>query len=90
MKEREVTIASLANAVGVSPKTAAEWRGLNGRIPRDLSVIRKLSQYFNCSTHFLLFGEEDKEQLFEEFLDNDVITYQITIRKIRKAKQDEA
>lgn len=89
MSERNVTTSMLAQSIGFSKKTIQEWLGPQGRVPRDLSAIKKLSEFFDCSTHFILFGEEDPRlQKNEAFSGAEVHTgtYEITIKKVSKEK----
>jgi transcriptional regulator with XRE-family HTH domain len=59
LDKRRLTVRELAEALGVPQKTAQEWIGPKGRTPRKLEVLKQLASFFDCSVHFLLFGEED-------------------------------
>ena len=58
-EKRRVSLSELAEALEIPYKTVAFWVGGNSLTPRDPSALIKLSRFFECSTHFLLFGEED-------------------------------
>ena len=86
MTERHLSVATLARAINCPPKTVQEWLGPHGRVPRDLEVLKRLAECFKCSTHMLLFGEEDPRGLIGEMLDKTEIhtgIYEITIKKVK-------
>jgi transcriptional regulator with XRE-family HTH domain len=92
MASRGVSASKVAKAIGVSPKTIHEWLGNDGRVPRDLNVIRKLAEYFGCSTHFLLFAEEDPRSFLGEILSKTEIhsgLYEISIKRVTTKKLKE-
>jgi hypothetical protein len=63
--------------------------GSDARMPRDPSVLKKLSEFFDCSVHFLLFGTEDPKSLIGEILDKTEIhtgMYEITVKRIKTKK----
>ena len=85
MKTRNLSGRKLAEDLMVPYRTVQEWIGPGSRMPRDSENIRKLAEYFQCSTHFLLFGVEDPRSLIGEILDKTEIhtgLYEITIRKV--------
>ena len=86
MSERNLSVSQLAKAINCPSKTVQEWLGPHGRIPRDLDVLKRLAQHFHCSTHALLFGEEDPRGLIGEILEKTEIhtgLYEITIKKVK-------
>lgn len=86
MSERNLSVSHLAKAINCPPKTVQEWLGPHGRIPRDLDVLKRLAQFFNCSTHSLLFGEEDPRGILGDILEKTEIhtgLYEITIKKVK-------
>src|ERR1700692_4880246 len=86
MVERNLSVSKLAKAINCPTKTVQEWLGPHGRIPRDLNVIKRLSEYFNCSTHTLLFGEADPRGVIHEILEKTEIhtgVYEVTIKKVK-------
>ena len=87
MADRGVSASKVAVAIGVSPKTIHEWLGGDGRVPRNLGAIRKLAEYFQCSTHFILFGEEDPRSILGDILTKTEIhtgLYEITVKRVTK------
>jgi len=58
LKQKDVTIAQLARATGISAKTIYQW--LNGQKPRDLNQVKKVADYFGVSIDFLAFGIQSK------------------------------
>lgn len=85
MKERRISGRSLAKEIGVPYKKLQEWLGPGARMPRDPEVLKKVSDYFNVTIHFLLFGEEEPRSLIGEFLDKTEIHtgfYEITVKRV--------
>jgi transcriptional regulator with XRE-family HTH domain len=86
MADKNVSISKLAKDIDVSAKTVQEWVGKTGRVPRNLDSIKKLSEYFDVSVHFLLFGEEDNRNIINDILEKTEIhtgLYEITIKKVK-------
>ena len=89
MKQRPISTRSLAKKLNIPYKTVQEWIGADARMPRDPSILKKLSGFFDCSIHFLLFGEEDPKSFIGEILEKTEIhtgLYEISIRKIKTKK----
>ena len=90
MIEKNLSAPKLAKAINCPPKTVQEWLGPHGRVPRDLDALKKLAEYFECSTHSLLFGEEDPRSPFAEILEKTEIhcgLYEISIKKVNRGGQ---
>ncbi|MEN0059634.1 MAG: helix-turn-helix transcriptional regulator [Bdellovibrio sp.] len=90
MSERNLSVSQLAKAINCPSKTVQEWLGPHGRVPRDLEVLKRLAQHFNCSTHSLLFGEEDPRGILGDILEKTEIhtgLYEITIKKVKTGVQ---
>lgn len=87
MKSRNLSAGELSKAIDIPSKTIQEW--LNDRMPRNPEAIKKIANYFNCSTHFVLFGEEDPKSMLSDLLNKTEIhsgLYQITISKVIEKK----
>lgn len=87
MADKRVSISILAKDLAVPAKTVQEWVGKGGRVPRNLESIKKLSEYFDVSVHYLLFGEEDTRNIINDILEKTEIhtgMYEITIKKVRQ------
>lgn len=85
MEQRNLSAAKLGKAIKVSPKTILEWMDKGGRMPRDPNHIRSLCDYFQVSTHQLLFGEDDPRSSIGTFLDKTEIhtgTYEVSIKRV--------
>jgi transcriptional regulator with XRE-family HTH domain len=85
MKERKISGRSLAKELDVPYKTLQEWLGPGARMPRDPEVLKKVSDYFRVSVHYLLFGVEDQRSLIGEILDKTEIhtgLYEITVKRV--------
>lgn len=90
MAGKGISASAMARAIGVSAKTVHEWLGAEGRVPRDLDAVKHLGEYFNCSTHYLLFGEEDPKSIISDILNKTELhtgLYEITIRKVTTKKE---
>jgi hypothetical protein len=74
----------LAEAIGQPQKSVQEWV-TNDRLPRDLSVVKKMAEALRCSTHRVLFGEDDAASLLTSVFEKTEIhtgLYEITIKKV--------
>ncbi len=86
MKQKNLSVRTLSKQINTPYKTVQEWVGTNSRMPRDPEVLRKLSEFFNCSVYYLLFGKEDPKSLIGEILEKTEIhtgMYEITIKKVK-------
>ncbi len=86
LQSRNLTVAQLARALGLPAKTVTEWVGDGGRTPRNTEHLKKLADYFGCTIHFLLFGEEDPRSVIGNLLDKTELhtgLYEITIRRVK-------
>ncbi len=89
-RDRGIPINELARRISVSSTTVHEWIGKSGRLPRNPDHLKKLSDFFNVSLEFLLFGEEQNSSL-EAFLQKSEIhtgLYEITIKKVSQKNGD--
>lgn len=85
MRSRNLTPSTLAAKLGESVKTVREWIGAKGRMPRNPEVLKKLSEVFNVSLHYLMFGEEDPKSLVAQILEKTELhtgLYEISIKKV--------
>lgn len=57
-EEKEITQKELGNIIGVSDRVIGYYES-NDRFPKEESVLRKISEYFDVSTDYLL-GKTDK------------------------------
>jgi len=95
--QRRVSLSQLARDIKIPYKTVAFWVGGNSLTPRDPSALTKLSSYFGCSTHFLLFGEEDPHYITKPRDISEPLSklnfhageYHVTIKKIRTKNPQE-
>lgn len=87
MRKRNLTVRSLSKALDVPLKTAQEWAGPTGRLPRNPEALKKLANHFSVSIHYLLFGEDDPQSLLSEVLEKTELhsgLYEIVIRKVKQ------
>ena len=84
-KQKEISTNDLARRIAIPRATVHEWIGSSGRMPRDPEHLKKLCDFFNVSSAYLLWGEEEKTTSLDELISKtDIHTgmYQITIQKI--------
>lgn len=89
LKRRNLSVRELAKAIGEPVATVNEWVDSKDRIPRNATVIRKIVEFFDISTHELLFGEPDPRSLVGEIIEKTEIhagVYEITVRKVKSLK----
>lgn len=94
-EQKGISLSQLARAIKVPYKTVAFWVGGNSLTPRDPSILTKLGKYFGCSTHFLLFGEEDAHyltlqcQISEPLrkIDFQAGEYHVTVKRVQPKKE---
>ena len=69
LTENDTTVAQLARATKISSKTIYSW--INGQSARDLDSLKNVSDHFNVSLDYLVFGIDEKNQkkTFVEFQD---------------------
>jgi len=87
MTKKRVGVTELAKAINEPVKTVQEWVGSGARTPRKLEKIKKVAEFFNVSTHFLLYGEEDPRSGIGILLEKTEIhtgLYEIVIRKVKE------
>lgn len=62
---RNISQVALANHLGVTKQSVSNWE--NNNILPSLDMLKKIAQYFSCSTDYLL--ELDNEKFFIETTD---------------------
>ena len=62
---RNISQVALANNLGVTKQSVSNWE--NNNILPSLDMLKKIAQYFSCSTDYLL--ELDDERLYIETSD---------------------
>jgi len=86
LKKKNLSVSRFAKEINTAQKTVDDWIKHPDRIPRDTKTLKRISEYFGCSTHFLLYGEEDAKSLLGEILERTEIhsgLYQITIERVK-------
>lgn len=90
LKEKNLSVRQFAKKIGVSPKTAQEWVGKEGRFPNSPDILKDISDLFDVSLHDLLFGEPDPREMIGAILEKTEIhtgLYEITIKKVKEKKR---
>lgn len=90
MKERNLSARELAKRTGLAQKTVSDWVGEGASFPRDPEQLKKLADFFECSIHKLLFGEEDpRGSVLDEVLKKTELhtgLYEISIKRVDTKK----
>lgn len=85
INKKNMSIRQFAQAIDVSPKTAQEWVGKEGRFPSSPEIIKKIADLFEVTVHELLYGAPDPRELISSILEKTEIhtgLYEITVKKI--------
>jgi len=80
---RRLTVKEVSIATGVPASTLVEWK--TNRSPRNLEQVREVARLLGVSMHFLLFGEEDRDEPLQRILKEDLFvgTFEITLRRVQ-------
>lgn len=86
LKHRRMTLKEVSKATSVPASTLSEW--LNNRSPKNPDQVRKVAQYLGVSLHYLLFGEEDREEPISKLIKEDLFngTFEINIKRVISSK----
>lgn len=80
-KEKKLTQESLAEKLGVTPKTISRWE--NGNYMPDISLLKPLSEELGITLNDLISGEKvDKEHYQEKLEENIISTIDYTSKKV--------
>lgn len=86
-KERDITQADLAKAVGVTTSSIGMYE--TGVRNPSYDVIVKLAKYFNVSTDFLLGNTVNDIEELPDFEEEDTSELKILFDKIRDLSEDD-
>jgi transcriptional regulator with XRE-family HTH domain len=83
LDEQRLTLKAVSKGAGVPATTIAEWS--NNRSPKNLLHAQRVAAFLGVSLHFLLFGEEDREEPLMKLLKEDVFsgTFEINVKRVR-------
>lgn len=81
--DQRFTLKEISRSSGVPASTIAEWT--NNRAPKNPIQVQKVAAFLGVSLHFLLFGEEDREEPIQKLFKEDVFsgTFEISIKRVR-------
>ena len=86
MHEHDLTAAQLARATKIAPQTINNW--LSGQEPRGLGQLKAVSDYFDVSVDYLVYGKEEKikeKEMIEEYQDEiNAGTFEVVLRRVKK------
>ena len=84
--KKNMSVRQFAQAIDVSPKTAQEWVGKEGRFPSSPEILKKIADFFEITVHELLYGTPDPREFLGSILEKTEIhtgLYEITVRKVK-------
>jgi transcriptional regulator with XRE-family HTH domain len=83
VKDKDLTLKELSKRTGVSASTLSEWN--NNRRPKDPVQIQKVANELGVTIHYLLFGEEDKQDALQKIMKEDFFTgtFEVSIKKVK-------
>lgn len=83
LKEKGLTLASVSKSTGVPRTTLAEWS--SNRPPKNPIQVKAVADFFGITIHYLLFGEEDKQEPLQKIFKEDFFsgTFEINIKRIK-------
>lgn len=90
IEKHNMSVRQFAQEIGVSPKTAQEWVGKEGRFPSNPESLKKIANLFDITIHELIYGEPDPREFLGAILEKTEIhtgLYEITVKKV-KVKND--
>lgn len=72
IKERRVALQEISEASGVATSTLGEWT--NNRAPKNPVQLHKVTSFLDVSSHYLLFGQEDREDPMTKLTKKDIFS----------------
>ncbi|MBY0315656.1 MAG: helix-turn-helix domain-containing protein [Bdellovibrionales bacterium] len=83
MGKQRYSLKALSKATGVPASTLGEW--VNNRTPKNPVHTQKVAQHLGVSMHFLLFGEEDRQEPITKIMTEDFFkgTFEISIKRVK-------
>lgn len=84
LSNRRLTVKEVSDATKVPASTLAEWKA--NRTPKNPTQVRRVAEYLGVSLHYLIFGEEDREEPLSKIVREDFFqgTFEITIKRVRE------
>jgi transcriptional regulator with XRE-family HTH domain len=88
VKDQRFTLKEISKATGVPATTLAEWQA--NRTPKNPSQVRAVAKFLGVSLHFLLFGEEDGQELVQKILKEDLFhgVFEISIKRVTQRNKE--
>lgn len=85
LKQKDMTVAQLSRACGVSAKTLSDWL-ISKRNPRNLNHVKIVADYLGVTVDNLLFGTEMAKEANPYKLINEYTSlgqFEVVLRKIK-------
>ena len=80
--ENDLTAAQLARLTKVPPQTLNNW--LSGQMPGNLDQLKAVADYFEVSLDFLVYGDGNIKEVFENHRDEiNAGIFQVILKKTR-------
>ncbi len=81
--ERRLTLKEISKATGVPSSTLGEW--LANRTPKNPVQVLKVADFLGITLHYLLFGQEDREEPIAKIVREDFFqgTFEITVKRVK-------
>ena len=89
MREKNMTLRSLAKQSGIPLSSLSEWKKSN-RNP-NAEDLAKVADVMECSIHYLLFGVEDPSEPIQKVLKQEFFkgTFEITLKRVKLGDENE-
>lgn len=87
LQRSDLTVAQLARATGVSPKTIYNW--LEEQKPRDISAVKRVADRFGVTLDYICYGidEQGMRTEFDQYRDEiNAGIFEVVLRKVINRK----
>ena len=83
LKNNNMTLRRLSKESGIPLSSISEWKK-NNRNP-NAEDLAKVAEVFDCSIHYLLFGDEDPAEPIQKILKEEFFkgTFEITLKRVK-------
>ncbi len=83
LKKNKVSLRAVSKGTKVPVSSLSEWKK-NNRNPNAEHVAR-VADFFGCSVHYLLFGDEDPSEPMQKILKEEFFkgTFEVTLKRVK-------
>lgn len=82
-EKKNLKQCEVAEKVGIPPSTFHDWT--YGRVPRDLTAVKKIAEFFKVDFEYLIFGGKDEQE--DMRLKIEKLEYENAILKLENENQ---